>query len=167
MFAGVTSAERGLYEMVKSLRVVLLLAALLLAAPSFALAKNKPAKSFVQGSVLYHAAVRGQTGNCYCEAQWYTVGLKPGKATVTLRLVSIAIKMGPAYSIRADLERRDRTILNQSSGACWRMATHCTLTVHFTAHVDKTAPYYIHVIGNGAEGMEYRLQVQGSQYLVK
>jgi hypothetical protein len=150
--------------MVKSLRVLTLLATLCMVAPTFAHAKGK---SVVQGAILYRNVMRGETGNCYCEAKWYTVGLKPGKATVTLRLVSIAMKMSGSYSIRADLERRDHTILNQSTGACWRDSKHCTLTVHFTAKVDKAAPYYIHIIGSGAEGMAYRLQVQGPQYLVK
>jgi hypothetical protein len=130
-------------------------------------AASKHAAVKVHGTVLYRAQSTGQTGNCTCDDKWYTVGLKPGKVTVTLKFVSVALKMGPAYGFHVDLERADRTILGQTQGACWRTTKHCVINVHFTANVDKQGPYYIQVSGSGAEGIAYLLGVQGHEYRVK
>jgi hypothetical protein len=152
----------------KPIRAAVFVALLAALVPFGAQAKSKPAPSAIHGFALTtNRAVIGETGNCYCEAQWYTVGLRPGKTTVSITLISIGMKMGPSYSLRADLERRNQTILNQGQDACWRDSKRCTVSFHFTAKVFHAAPYYIHVIGNGAEGMQYRIQVQGSIYRVK
>jgi hypothetical protein len=146
--------------------VVLALAAVAgLPGASHAAPKHSAIK--VHGIVLYHGQSKGLTGNCTCDVKWYTVGLKPGKVTVTLKFVSVAMKMGPAYGFHVDLERADRTILGQTQGACWRATKHCTINLHFTSNVDKQEPYYIQISGSGAEGILYVLGVQGNEYRVK
>jgi hypothetical protein len=134
--------------------------------PSLSHASGQASKSKIHGVVLTHGASQGQTGNCTCEARWYTVGLKPGKVTVTVKFVSVAMKMGQSYGFHVDLERADRSILGQTQGACWRTDKHCTINLHFSATVDTQAPYYIQVSGSGAEGIAYSLHVQGNQYRV-
>jgi hypothetical protein len=140
--------------------------ALMLMAPWGVQAKSST--TLIQGTVLQsNRAVIGITGNCSCDYKWYTIGLHPGKVTVSLKMMSVALKMGPAYELKADLERRNRTILGQGQAACWRATKHCVLSVRFTAKVFHSAPYYLHVMGNGSEGLKYTAQVQGSIYRVK
>ncbi|HCG03327.1 MAG TPA: hypothetical protein DEV93_22665 [Chloroflexi bacterium] len=151
----------------KSLRAAIVLGtALTLMAPWVAQAKSKT--TLIQGTILQsNRAVIGITGNCSCDYKWYTIGLHPGKVTVSLKMMSVALKMGPAYELKADLERRNRQIIGQGQQACWRTAKNCTLTVHFTAKIFRSQPYYLHVMGNGAEGLKYTAQVQGSIYRLK
>jgi hypothetical protein len=148
------------------LRVLILSIALAVMMPLQAEAKSKPA-SLIHGTLIPNTQpVVGHTGNCYCEAQWYTAGLKPGKVTVIVHLMSIGLKLAASYGLRADLERRNHTILSQTQAGCWRTAKHCSLTLRFSAKVFRTAPYYIHVIGDGGEGMQFNIQVLGPVYRV-
>jgi hypothetical protein len=151
---------------VRSFRAALVAASALMVLPLGAQAKSQP--SVVQGTLLSSTRpVIGQTGNCVCEAQYFTVGLKPGKVTVSIQLTSIGQKLGQSYSMKADLERRNRTTLGMGQNACWRSDTKCRLHFTFTAKVYRAAPYYVHVQGEGGEGMQYRIQVQGPIYRVK
>lgn len=137
-----------------------------LLAPWGAEAKTKA--PVIQGAVLQsNRTVVGITGNCSCDYKWYTIGLKPGKVTVSLKMVSVALKMGPSYELKADLQRRNGEIIGQGQQACWRAAKNCTLSVHFTAKLFRSQPYYIHVMGNGSEGLKYTLKVQGPIYRLK
>jgi hypothetical protein len=145
---------------------VVLGTAVTLLAPFSAQAKTKA--PVIQGAVLQsNRAVVGITGNCSCDYKWYTIGLRPGRVTVSLKMISVALKMGPSYELKADLQRRNGEIIGQGQQACWRATKNCTLSVHFTAKLFRSQPYYIHVMGNGSEGLKYKLQVQGPIYRLR
>jgi hypothetical protein len=137
-----------------------------LAAPSISQAKGKTHATPIHGTVLYKRTVQGMTGNCSCETQWYTVGLKKGKVTITIQLKKIAAKFAVGYGLRADLEARDHTVVAQNGASCLTKDKHCSVTVRLSAKVPSTGAYYVHIIGSGGEGMLYTIGVTGPQYLV-
>jgi hypothetical protein len=145
-------------------RIILpLLAVLVLAVsvqPRAVLARGAPLK----GQQIADSGWKmGQTGDCVCDEQWYTLGLRPGRLIVNADPLTITMKFQPTYKLMVWLYQGN-TLLGYAERTCKSSQRVCNKTFALTSQITRTGVYYLEVKGLNAEGLSYALQVRGNFY---
>lgn len=113
----------------------------------------------VQHSILYS----GQTGACTCLEQWYTVGLKQGRATIKGQLQACGDQGHPYCLMVVSLLRRETT-LKMVAVQCPSKEKRCNRAWSIHYKVTAPGPYYVQVRGEVGLTMNYTLRPAGRIY---
>ncbi|HEX6509169.1 MAG TPA: hypothetical protein VF221_16190 [Chloroflexota bacterium] len=105
----------------------------------------------------------GHTGDCICDEQWYTLGLRPGPVTVDAHLLFSTMKLQPTYSLLIWFNQGE-TNLKFAEKTCPRALKICNKVLGFTTHIAHAGVYYLLVKGRNAEGITYSIRVRGKLY---
>lgn len=148
--------------MIRPLLVAVMTALLVSSAVSVAhAASHGPA---LKGQEIDRAAVfTGQTGACVCMEQWYTVGLRPGKATVRGTLKACGDR-GQPYCFMVVSLIRGNTTLKQVAVQCPSNTSHCNRAWSLSYRIRQAGAYYLQVKGEVGLTMGYTLHPHARIY---
>ncbi len=126
------------------------------------------ARGFEQHGVIVRRSrtFRDVTGTCSCNWKWYTVGLRPGRATFDLTVRSAQSIGQSTYDARVSIFRGGTT-LAANVASCSRAEKTCGHSVHMTYPIRQTDVYYVLVQGEGADGVHFSLHIRGSTYRLR
>jgi hypothetical protein len=112
--------------------------------------------------------LRPLTSYCICDERWFTVGLKPGAAQVSVSSVSCASPEAPTCGVDVSVSRASksgRQIMASGHVSCdVHPKLACSGPLHLTYQVSQTGVYYILAQGLGAFGIRFTLAVSGRIY---
>lgn len=103
-------------------------------------------------------AVSQTTGNCMCNANWYTFAVDPGAVTITGTLQGYSLAYGPSYGLRMFLYAGTRPDGGGQAG-CMTSQKHCRQQAVIRSTVRKSTVFYLEVYGPGASLVYYSLRV--------
>jgi len=103
------------------------------------------------------------TGNCSCNWQWYTIGVRPGTLRIVATLHSYAGKMAPTWAIRVVLLQGKHQV-KVGQAACLATHTSCNQSVTLTTRVSRSTIYYVEVEGPGASQISYTMRFAGALF---
>jgi hypothetical protein len=147
-------------RMIRRLVTLLLCAALLslIVGPGSAYAHGPKLK----GVVIEHSqTVTYKTGNCICVWSWFTLGLHPGKVSISLSVGKCTLAVSPICAAAVDLYRGLDKI-KEASASCY--IKHKSCKGSFKANIGTSGVYYILLRGNGANLIPVKLRIQGNIY---
>lgn len=107
--------------------------------------------------------LRSVTGDCVCDTQWFTVGLKQGPVSFSGRLQSCNGGLAPSCGVNAFLYRGIR-LLGSTNGACPKSNTRCGAKLKIKTRIRTGGAYYLMIQGTGALRIKYTLHVKGNIY---
>src|SRR5947209_4906504 len=81
-----------------------------------------------------------RTGNCQCVWNWYTVGLRPGRVSISLSVGKCSLAITPVCSASADLYRGSAK-LKEATASCYIKHSSCKASLR--ANIDAAGAYYI------------------------
>jgi hypothetical protein len=110
--------------------------------------------------------VGGQTGDCLCEWQWYTVGLNPGKILITANMGEPSHTLAPIWSMRLVVLKGSSAVAS-ADATCTRSFKLCRASAKVNLRVRSRGVYYIRVEGRAANLIPYGLVVRGSIYKIR
>jgi len=126
------------------------------------------ARGFKQRGIIVRqpGTFRDVTGTCSCNWKWYTVGLRPGKASFDLTVKSGQAIGNSTFDARVSIFQGGTT-LAANFASCSRAEKTCDRSVHVTYPIKQTGVYYVLVQGEGAGGVHYSLHIRGSMYRLR
>jgi len=139
---------------------LLLIASVLVMWPTGVSARGIPVKGM---RINDSTTISRVTGNCQCNWEWFTVGLKPGTLTVSATIKSCAGMMAPACGMYIDLIRGNAMLTRAQSG-CYGSKSHCNQPLDLTYRISRQGVYYLMVHGAGAQEVTYAMRVRGNIY---
>lgn len=133
----------------------------------------------IAGSQLVHAAphgpalkgqevnrpisLSGQTGACECMEQWYTLGFRPGTATISGRLRACGDRSQKYCFMVVSLLRGNSTV-RTAAVQCPSSASHCNRAWAIHYRVKRQAVYYVQIKGEVGLTMNYTVRPSGHMY---
>jgi len=126
----------------------------------FGLSASAEARSVpFKGRLISTSAPLSQTtGNCMCNANWYTFAVNPGNLTVSAALHGYTLSYGTSYGLRMFLYAGKQPVGGGQAG-CVTTQKSCRQQAVIHLQVHKTAVYYLQVYGPGASVVYYSLRV--------
>jgi hypothetical protein len=141
----------------KSILAIVLAVCILPGMGMAAQAKGVPFK----GQLIMANGVMSQTtGNCMCNANWYTLGANPGSLTITATLQGYSLPFTTSYGVRMFLYAGKRSV-NGGQAACTTSQKRCHQQAVLRVRVRTPTIYYLQVYGPGASVVYYSLRVSG------
>jgi hypothetical protein len=107
--------------------------------------------------------VLGMTGDCSCEAQWFTFGANPGKVQVEASMRKPNSVLTNEYAIRV-MVLQGAITLGYKYALCLTNQKHCAGIMRFSVSVPRHGVYYVRVDGMGAHQIPFALQLKGSVF---
>jgi hypothetical protein len=126
-------------------------------------ARSAPVKGLV---IAGQRPMGGQTGDCLCEWQWYTVGLNPGNVRITANMGEPSQTLAPVWSLRLVLLKGSSAVAS-SNATCARSTKLCKASAKVTLRIHSRGVYYIRIEGRAANLIPYGLIVKGNIYKIK
>jgi hypothetical protein len=111
-------------------------------------------------------SLSGQTGACECLQQWYTLGLRPGAATISGRLKACGDRRQPYCFMVVSLLHGNSTV-GTTSVQCPSKASHCNRAWAIHYRVKKQGVYYVQIRGEVGLIMNYTLHPAGHLYRLR
>jgi hypothetical protein len=74
--------------------------------------------------VDHSQTINYRTGNCMCFWNWYTLGLQPGKVSISLSVGKCTLAMGPVCAASADLYRGSAKV-KEATASCYIKHSSC------------------------------------------
>ena len=108
-------------------------------------------------------SLSGQTGACECMQQWYTVGFRPGAATISGKLTACGDQGRPYCFMVVSLLRGNST-LRTASVQCSSKVSRCNRQWIIRYPVRSRGAYYLQVRGDIGLTMHYTLRPSGRIY---
>jgi hypothetical protein len=118
-------------------------------------AKGLPIKGEL---ILANGVISQTTGNCMCNANWYTLGANPGKMTLTATLQGYSLPFTSIYGLRMFLYAGTRPA-GAGQAACETKQKRCHQQAVVRTRVRTPTIYYLEVYGPGASVVYYSLRV--------
>ncbi len=134
---------------------VLLTLALLPLASGVASAKGIPLKGQILDS---NKGMTLTTGNCSCDTNWFTLGVRPGPVQISAALKTYDMGFGFSYAVRVTVLQGGQSVA-YGQAACSVKQKHCNQVARIRFQAKSRAIYYLRVEGPGAEGVRYILDV--------
>jgi hypothetical protein len=122
---------------------------------STAVAKGVPLKGEVIGIT---SPIHNSTGNCACNANWYTFAVSPGSLSITAGVQGYSLPFTTSYGLRMFLFAGAHPA-GAGQAACLTRQKHCGAQAVIRARVHTLTVFYLEVYGPGAETVNYSLRV--------
>lgn len=113
-------------------------------------------------------AVNNVTGNCVCEANWYTFAMNRGTMTVTAVLKGYGLRFSSVYSLQVALfAGTPRHQVGGAQAACLTKKRVCNRPARIRRRVRVPTVFYLEIYGPGAEQVRYALSVHGNTRVLR
>jgi hypothetical protein len=117
-------------------------------------AKGIPLKGEV---VAITKPISNTTGNCACNANWYTFAVSPGKLSITATLQGYSLPFTTSYGLRLFLFAGKRPD-GAGQASCLTSQKHCHAQAVIRSNVRNLTVFYLEVYGPGASTVNYSLR---------
>jgi hypothetical protein len=109
--------------------------------------------------------ITATTGNCNCNWQYYTLGLRAGPIRIDVKLSRVHGAFAPAFGARLFLSQAtDGNAVAHTQVGCMAKQTNCGAMMRLETRISHPGVYYILVSGDGALKIPFTMSVRGRVY---